>query len=118
MSAIDRLAGILFPLPRAASLERARVAKGAAFLDQHADEGWRDQINLRKLDLANGGRCVLGQLYGSYDAAWTRLPRHNDDLRELGFCAPCYDEYRRLTAAWRDEIKSARTDTDLALGGD
>lgn len=41
------------------------VAKGAAFLDEHDPEWWRDDapnaINLETLDLRFGDRCVLGQ---------------------------------------------------------
>lgn len=37
-----------------------RVAAGAAFLDEHDPEWWRE-IDLDALDLGSGARCVLGQ---------------------------------------------------------
>lgn len=41
----------------------ARVAKGATLLDRERP-GWADEIDLGKLDLNSGCRCVLGQLHG------------------------------------------------------
>jgi hypothetical protein len=38
----------------------ARVATGAAFLDEH-DPGWWQRINLATLDLSRERHCVLGQ---------------------------------------------------------
>lgn len=40
----------------------SRVEKGAAFLDE-IRPGWEFEIDLRKLELSNSCRCVLGQLY-------------------------------------------------------
>jgi hypothetical protein len=37
-----------------------RVAAGAAFLDEH-NPGWEGAIDLEKLDLGSGDRCILGQ---------------------------------------------------------
>ena len=41
----------------------ARVAKGAAALDK-VMPGWESKIDLSILDLGDGCRCVLGQLFG------------------------------------------------------
>lgn len=38
-----------------------RVAHGAALLDDRLP-GWRERVNEDVLDLANGTRCVLGQI--------------------------------------------------------
>lgn len=42
-----------------------QITRGAALLDQRGPVGWRDRLDLAKLELANGNRCVLGQLYGT-----------------------------------------------------
>lgn len=47
----------------------ARVARGAAWLDS-VHPGWERRIDLASLDLADGCRCVLGQLA----TAAVRLP--------------------------------------------
>jgi hypothetical protein len=41
---------------------RERVTLGAALLDRERP-GWRDEINLDVLNLADTGDCVLGQLF-------------------------------------------------------
>jgi hypothetical protein len=39
---------------------------------------WRDRVDLRTLDMADGNRCVLGQLFGDYVTGLTLLA--TDDL--------------------------------------
>lgn len=38
-----------------------------------ARPGWHDELDLRTLRMSSGTRCVLGQLYGSYDHGLTAL---------------------------------------------
>jgi hypothetical protein len=41
-----------------------RVARGVSLLDVHLPDWWkRSKISLRRLDLADGCNCVVGQLY-------------------------------------------------------
>jgi hypothetical protein len=49
------------------------VAKGAELLDTHRP-GWAEAIDLESLNMADYGRCILGQLFGDY---W-------DGAQELG----------------------------------
>lgn len=95
-----------------------RVAAGAKWLDGRHPR-WLDLVDVKVLDLASCGRCVLGQVFGSY---WAGLPAISsaEDLNTqtlksaaLGFtvhytdCPSPYIEDRafaELTAAWRDLI--------------
>lgn len=43
-----------------------RVARGAAWLDD-VRPGWRDQVSLTTLTLANSRLCILGQVFGQDD---------------------------------------------------
>ncbi len=46
----------------------ARVARGAALLDEHVP-CWREMVSAAKLDIQNGRYCILGQVFGdAYDA--------------------------------------------------
>lgn len=40
----------------------ARVARGAAWLDQN-EPGWERRVDLAKLELQDSCRCVLGQVF-------------------------------------------------------
>lgn len=56
-----------------------RVARGVDYLDQHRP-GWQDAIDLNRLCLASGCRCVLGQLGGSENSiSWTRMLACDND---------------------------------------
>lgn len=43
------------------------IKRGAALLDKERP-GWRDEINLATLDLADDCYCVLGQIFGRYSS--------------------------------------------------
>lgn len=51
--------------------ENAR--RGAALMDS-VDPEWRRKINLAKLELSSCARCVLGQVFGDYEAGVDNLP--------------------------------------------
>jgi hypothetical protein len=95
-----------------------RVATGAKALDV-IEPGWEAKINLVTLNLNSPDHCVLGQLYGNYYAAPEAL--RSFARRRLGFWAVSDDgteeawengkigeEYRELTAAWRNLILARR----------
>lgn len=48
--------------------EQRRVARGVKLLDEQVP-GWDERIRLGSLDMADGTKCVLGQLYGEYPRA-------------------------------------------------
>lgn len=48
----------------------ARVARGAAWLDEH-EPGWERRIDLALLALKDSCRCVLGQVFVDDAASWS-----------------------------------------------
>jgi hypothetical protein len=92
------------------------IAAGMELLDCKAP-GWREKIDVFKLDLNDGQMCVLGQVYGSYDDGLNELGL-SDCGAEYGFYVqrfldvqrPDRNEdagslYRQLTFEWLDELK-------------
>lgn len=55
-----------------------RVEKGAAWLDVNRP-GWFDAINCDELNIESCSRCVLGQLFGSFDDGMARLVEGYDE---------------------------------------
>jgi hypothetical protein len=94
-----------------------RVARGAALLDEQ-ESGWAEQIDLSRLDMGDGCRCVLGQLWGGEpDAAgWEPYNVAVDELKidgwRLGFSVLTVDqppalitaEFAELDELWITEI--------------
>lgn len=101
-----------------------RVERGAKWLDEVSPQ-WITMIDLTRLDLGNSRCCVLGQVYGDYDAGldewwhWHEDEQTGDALPEpslAGFDIDFQDrvmsrvltdtrlEYRRLTEAWHNYI--------------
>jgi hypothetical protein len=96
----------------------ARVARGAALLDER-EPGWWQRIDLDRLDLRSPCRCVLGQLHGNYYPAADRMFGGDDRKVESAAIAhgfdsvgviPPYTEYDALDAAWRDLITARRAE--------
>jgi hypothetical protein len=101
----------------------ARVMKGATKLDA-ANPGWPDQIDVGVLDLANGCRCICGQLgWNSEDAV---ALHHGDTGESIGILslAPwphAHTEYRLLQDAWIAAIAARKfpaRDVEPALPDD
>lgn len=59
-----------------------RVKAGMAVLEAEHGPDWVDKIDLRELDLKDGHRCVLGQVYGDYSYAVESL--HEKYLGKYG----------------------------------
>lgn len=103
--------------------ESLRAKAGASLLDV-LRPGWAKQINLDALDLSNCSACVLGQLFGHFDAGLEKVfalkandqaLRHTlDDTGEdvsdrAGFSIKDFTpdrerHYGNLTRAWKREI--------------
>lgn len=49
------------------------------------DRSWRGQIELADLDLENGNKCVLGQIYGGYDQGLEKLGLTDLQAAHYGF---------------------------------
>jgi hypothetical protein len=107
-----------------------RVAAGAAYLDEHDPEWWREgvrnAISLSRLDLGDGNSCVLGQrcpaermmrshLNSPFDVQLRYITRGRGLWAELqpwaaqhGFATDRGCGYWRLTAEWKRIIKARR----------
>lgn len=81
----------------------ARVQRGMALLDVEYP-GWREMIDLDKLNMGSTRNCTLGQLYGDFDDGLHALYLSRGTV--FGFDAPsCWDmvmyTYGELTATWK-----------------
>lgn len=97
---------------------RTRARRGAAYLDE-ADPGWHTRLSPATLELADGARCVLGQLHGGFRDGLLRArvldlssaPLASLSPVDLGFQAR-HDlggeiealDYTYLNRAWREAI--------------
>lgn len=103
----------------------ARVARGAALLDEK-EPGWWEKIRIEELALSSCYRCVIGQLLGNREGSvgFVRGVHKlgiSDDYWDFGFAAYCYsgptDEsapyWAALTAAWKRLIESRRNPVTL-----
>lgn len=103
----------------------ARVAVGGKWCFEHAPVGeipWYKRINLDRLDMGSGWKCVLGQLFGEmnehqflngYNWSLAHEGMNYDLAIEMGFYGcnssdpdcDCSDQRaEELTAAWKDYI--------------
>lgn len=87
----------------------ARVAAGAAFLDERMP-GWAERIDLGRLDLDDECNCVIGQLTGDYINGVAQFGLRLSEEVSLGFMPGQADGWHLLDAAWADEIKKRRED--------
>lgn len=109
-----------------------QIVAGATFLDERARDGlapadWRARINVEKLDMFVGTRCVIGQVFGNYydgmlrlgaptfeefiDTSWASVYGFDvsrTDLRS-NWCLSRYDE---LTNSWKDYLRVGDTGGD------
>ena len=91
----------------------SEVAAGIELLDGMWPR-WECEIDLDRLRLSDGERCVLGQLYGEYTDALRELGFDDDDAINYGFDipGPPWDSidmrYDFLTEQWRAVIADRR----------
>jgi len=85
------------------------VDKGEVWLDENIP-GWWEKVDLRKLDMSNGCKCVLGQVEEDYSVS-----RHSHNLSTQRCCSmglilyPRFSlDYPALTAEWKKRIKARR----------
>lgn len=84
-----------------------RVQAGVALLDREVP-GWDERVDLDALMIADRFRCVLGQVFGSYDVGLSSLDWGEDDDEAYGFDVCYLTEYPRLNDAWRNRIEARR----------
>jgi hypothetical protein len=91
----------------------ARVAAGAAFLDERMP-GWAEWIDLDSLSLMDDCDCVLGQLSGYYRDGVAQFGLRLSEEVSLGFMPGEGSAWDLLDAAWTAEIRKRREDNDWA----
>lgn len=89
------------------------VQAGAKLLDEHFI-GWASKINTTDLNMSDGLRCILGQLYGGYSKGLNHLRLTNSEGIVLGFASNRVECVETLRAEWVREIK-ARAPKDSAF---
>lgn len=88
---------------------KARVAAGAALLDE-LTPGWWRKVRSKTLDIASTQYCVTGQLFGSYARGLEALHLDNEQAPEYGFeRGDDGYNYPLLNTAWRDQIQLRRS---------
>ena len=89
------------------------VSLGVKFLNEKFSTDWYKKIDLEILDLAYGGKCILGQLYNAYDSGFRKLGLSDSESKSMGFTllstdydhgVEMDDDYKILTEAWKDAI--------------
>ncbi len=99
----------------AAVLER--VQRGFALLEEQYGPGWQEKIDLSILDLSDGERCVLGQVYDDQAGEWEN--GYEIGLAELGLCGEDGDgegvEYGFSSAGEEEGFVRASTWLELTV---
>ena len=93
-----------------------RVQNGIKLLDT-AMPGWREKIDISRLDLMSPNFCVLGQVMGrercGYTLAVDKLSLSIQDREDAGFLRPILNEetveqrmagWEELTTAWKEAL--------------
>lgn len=97
------------------------VKAGMALLDEKAP-GWREKVNLDKLNMGGCVRCVLGQVYGFFDDGLVALSICKTETIEAQFDSALEEaekygfsigdthlknyrlDYAALTQAWKEAL--------------
>lgn len=80
------------------------VERGLARLRDEFGDGWVERIDPARLDLSDGSRCVLGQVYGGYMSGLYELNLGDAEAREFGFQADSRQAYKDLDSIWKPVI--------------
>ncbi len=84
-----------------------RVKAGAALLDRKRP-GWANKVVAETLDMREGEQCVLGQIFGDFDAGLRKIGAMEGDARlDLGFTTDYLDRSR--TRSHREEEHELKT---------
>ena len=89
---------------------RSAVKRGRALLDEKRP-GWRERIDEKTLNMAEGEHCILGQLEGSYEKGKGELGLSIMDAIHYGFACPAHELFTNrgawiyLTRLWERELK-------------
>jgi hypothetical protein len=98
------------------ALVKKRVLTGIELLKEKHGDRFADFIDLKKFDIGDADRCVLGQLYGEggpdgYAMGLIKLDLDDDLAEQHGFDVE-YEAgytYSHLQAVWVEELTERRT---------
>ncbi len=91
-----------------------KIENGIKWLNKYVPD-WLGRINIDELNMNSCWKCILGQLFGEYLKAVTRMGITDHHAEMMGFEILDYAEYKRedlmvyLTDLWRDAILRLRT---------
>lgn len=95
--------------PVTPSILDPRVERGAQRMDERCP-GWADKVNPDTLELRSDCRCILGQVYGSFNDSYMRVAGEPGGMFDLGFYAGGGSkDFDALEQDWRLAILSRRT---------
>lgn len=81
------------------------IKAGMELLDIEAP-GWREEIDLEKLNLGDCESCILGQLFERYTLGLFALELLNGEAHRFGFdCHPT--DYDALTQDWKKALSES-----------
>ena len=83
-----------------------QIAKGVAYLDQDLGPSWVERIDLRRLQMQDCHKCVIGQLYGNFYSRFEAIA----DGFEFGFSVIDYDRYPVVKREWCKKIVQLRAE--------
>lgn len=90
------------------------IAGAVALLDERAEAGWRDRIDLNVFNIGSASGCVLGQLAGSRYSVGLRIyALTGSEAYRAGFVATVSKPLELLNRAWREYLIACR-DADAA----
>lgn len=97
----------------------ARVARGAALLDERGSADWRRQLDVGRINVDSLRDCVIGQLYPNttFTAALRRLSNGRfpwvGELRDwafdLGFDVDDEEDIEPLNTVWQTYLLASTT---------
>lgn len=82
---------------------RLDVARGVAILDAHRP-GWRNLVDVKRLDMLDPKHCVLGQVFGGYNRGLSELSLGGDEPWRHGFVPYSYSR-RTLGRQWKRVVR-------------
>ena len=85
------------------TIEKA-VQEGVNLLDEKGPDGWRELIDVGRLDIGAACDCVLGQVYGSFQRGLDELHTAGAGGWKYGFNHGTHEERKALNEAWKEEL--------------
>ncbi len=87
------------------SIEATYVRAGAELLDA-MNPNWFTKVSLQDLQMSNPCKCVVGQLYKTYNLGLDVLGVDRYFEREIEYGFDSYDNLIDLTPCWHREIEA------------